>query len=187
MEFSNQQKLIVTLLTDLHSHLKIQSDIDPDFVQRVVTSGHGWALGWKYPGLFEESGESPESVGYVADVLEMWSLLEDSFEALDVEGRKALADAADPFGKDVKFPGFDGNNEHEYLSIARIFVGDLDRWSEFTDRIVNSHMRTTDGYRRMLAVFDEIRSSKMNDHDYGLFSVEELAEVLNGRRHPSNS
>jgi uncharacterized protein YfbU (UPF0304 family) len=152
----------------------------------MVTEGQGWALKWKYPGLFDDTGEDPENVKYVADVLEMWSLLESSFEELDVEGRKALSEAADPFGKDVKFPGFDGNNEHEYLSIARILVGGLDRWSEFTGRIVNSHMRTTDGYRRMLAVFDEIRSSKMNDHDYGLFSVEELAEVLNGRRHPSH-
>ncbi|MHC8348690.1 YfbU family protein [Pseudomonas sp. RT4P38] len=182
MEFSNQQKLIVTLLTDLHSHLKVQSDVDPDFIQRMVTEGQGWALKWKYPGLFDETGEDPESVNYVAEVLEMWSLLEGAFEELDEHGRKALADAADPFGKDVKFPGFDGNNEHEYLSIARILVKDLGRWSEFTGRILNSHRSTTDSYRCMLAVFDEIRSSKMSDNDYGFFGVAELAEVLNGRR-----
>ncbi|WP_052721941.1 YfbU family protein [Pseudomonas synxantha] len=185
MEFSNQQKLIITLLTDIHSHLEIESDIDPDFVQRMVSSGQGWALGWKYPGLFEDLGDDPEGVKYVADVLEMWSVLEESFKNLDAAGLKALADTSPHSGKDVKFPGFDGNNEHRYLHIARIFVEDLDRWSEFTGRIVNSHMPTTDGYRRMLEVFDEIRSNKMSNSDYGLFGVEALAKVLNGWRHPS--
>lgn len=186
MEFSNQQKLIITLLTDIHAKLAITDSVDPDFVQRMVTGGQGWALSWKYPGIFEESGEDPESVKYVADVLEMWSALEDSFNALDESGRKALAEAAETFGKDVKFPGFDGNNEHEYLSIARILVNDLDRWSEFTGRIPNSHMHTTDGYRRMLSVFDEVRSSKFSNHNYGLFGVDDLAQVLQGRRHPSS-
>lgn len=187
MEFSNQQKLIITLLTDIHSHLEVDSDIDPDFVQRMVAGEHGWALSWKYPGLFEESGDAPEGVKYVADVLEMWSVLEESFKNLDEAGLKALADSCGYAGKEVKFPGFDGNNEHRYLHIARIFVEDLDRWSEFTGRIVNSHMPTTDSYSRMLAVFDEIQTNKMNNGDYGLLGVEALAEVLNGHRHPSKS
>lgn len=183
MEFSNQQKLIVTLLTDIHSHLEVDSDIDPDFVQRMVSGGHGWALGWKYPGLFEDRNDDPEGVKYVADVLEMWSFLEDSFKDLDEAGRKAFADASGHSGKDVKFPGFDGNNEHRYLQIARILVDDLDRWSEFSGRIVNSHMTTTDGYRRMLVIFDEIRTRKIDNNDYGFLGAEDLAEVLSAKRH----
>ncbi|MEB0308342.1 YfbU family protein [Pseudomonas sp. 10B1] len=186
MEFTNQQKLILTLLTDIHAKLQISNSVDPDFIRRAVNEGQGWALAWKYPGLFEESDDDPEDVRYVADVLEMWSALEDSFNALNMEGRGQLAAAADPFGNDVKFPGFDGNNESQLLAIAQIFVSDLERWSEFSGRINNSHMRTTDGYKRMLAVFDEIRTNKLHNHDYNLFGVEELAQVLNGRRHPSN-
>lgn len=186
MEFTNQQKLIITLLTDIHAKLEIEDSLDPDFVQRMVAGGQGWALEWKYPGVFEESSEDPESVKYVSEVLEMWSVLESSFNAFDAQELKVLAGAADPFGKDVKFPGFDGNNEGQYLSIARIFVNDLGLWSEFTGRVPNSHMHTTDGYRRMLGVFEEIRSSKFSDHDYGLLGVEDLAQVLQERRHPSN-
>ncbi len=187
MEFSNQQKLIITLLTDLHTHLEVESDIDPDFVQRMVAGGHGWALGWKYPGLFEDLGDDPQDVKYVADVLEMWSVLEESFKALDEQGLKALQDACDVFGKDVKFQGFDGNNEHRYISIARVFIEDLDRWSELSGRGLNAHMHTTDGYRRMLAVFNDVQSERMNNHDYGLLGVEALAKVLNAQRHPSNA
>lgn len=186
MEFTNQQKLIITMLSDIHAKLDIEDSVDPDFVRRAVCEDQGWALNWKYPGLFDESGEDPDSVKYVADVLEMWSTLEDSFKALDAKARDELAAAADPFGTDVKFPGFDGNNEYKLLAIARIFVNDLERWSEL-GQIDNSHMQTTDGYRRMLAVFDEIRSDKSQSHDYTLFTVEEMARVLNGRRHPSRA
>lgn len=185
MDFSNQQKLIITLLTEIHANLKITEGLDPEFVQRVVNEGHGWALSWKYEGMFEGSDDSPESVLYVADVLEMWSFLEDSYNQLDVSDQKVLAEKADPFGGSVQFHGFDGNNESEYRAIARIFIDDLDRWSEFKGRGLNSHSPTTDVYRRMLPVFTDIRSKKNKEHDYGFFGVDELAEVLNSQSHPS--
>ena len=185
MDFNNQQKLIITLLTEIHANLKITDGLDPEFVQRVVNEGHGWALSWKYDGMFNGSDDSPESVKYVADVLEMWSFLEGSYKELDENDQKVLAEKADPFGTHVKFQGFDGNNESEYRSIARIFVNDLDRWSEFEGRDLNSHSPTTDVYRRMLPVFDEIRSKQMSNHDFVFFGVEELAAVLNSQRHPS--
>ncbi|WET11858.1 YfbU family protein [Pseudomonas sp. D3] len=186
MEFTNQQKLIITMLSDIHAELQIADSLDPDFVRRAVCEGQGWALNWKYPGMFEDPAEDPENVKFVANVLEMWSMLEDSFKALNAEQRAELAVVSDPFGKDVQFPGFDGNNEYELLAIARIFVNDLERWSEFTGRINNSHMRVKDGYQRMFEVFDGIRDSKYQCHDFGLLNVEQLAQVLNGRRHPSN-
>lgn len=186
MEFSNEQKLIVALLTEIHSELNIQDGLDPEFIQRAVNGNQSWALGWKYPGIFEETDEDPRAVKFVADVLDMWSLLESSFNSLDDDARRVVADAAGPFGRSVEFPGFDGNNESEYLSIARIFVEDLDRWSEFKGRILNAHMRTVDGYERMLEVFEEIRTAKMNDGDYGVLNAEELGRVLSERTHPSN-
>ncbi|WP_192938583.1 YfbU family protein [Pseudomonas putida] len=185
MEFSNQQKLIVALLTEIHARLNIEDGLDPEFIQRTVNGGQGWALTWKYPGLFEEAEEDPQTVKFVADVLEMWSALETSFNALDETGRESLQSVAGPFGTRVEFPGFDGNNETEHLSIARIFVEDLDRWSEFQGRIRNAHMRTVDGYERMLEVFEEIRTEKMNNGDYGALDAEELGRILTERTHPS--
>ncbi|MFJ3154950.1 YfbU family protein [Pseudomonas protegens] len=186
MEFTNEQKLIITLLTDIHAKLEINDSFDPDFVQRMVMRGHGWALEWKYPGVFHESEDTPEAVTLVCGVLEMWSVLERSFEALDDNQRQALSEAAGAFGRDVRFPGFDGNNESEYLSIAHILVEDLDRWDEFAGRINNAHMRTIDGYQRMLPVFEEIRDRKLDSGDFTGLDVEELAQVLSERRHPEN-
>jgi uncharacterized protein YfbU (UPF0304 family) len=185
MEFNNQQKLIISLLTDIHAKLAIQDSLDPDFVQRMVSSDHGWAIEWKYPGTFETTGEGdPEDVNYVSAVLEMWSVLEMSVKSLNQKQRKALTIAADPFGKDVKFPGFDGNNEGRYLGIARIFLNDLGLWSELDGRVPNSHGRTTSYYQRMLSVFATIRDGKFANNDYGFFNLDEIAEVLNSKRHP---
>ena len=185
MDFNNQQKLIITLLTEIHANLKITDGLDPVFVQRMVNEGHGWALSWKYDGMFEGSDDSPESVKYVADVLEKWSFLEESYNDLNASDQKVLAEKADPFGARVKFRGFDGNNESEYRSIAHVFIDDLDLWSGFKGRDLNSHSSTTDLYRRMLPVFDEIRSKRIKDHEFGFFGVEELAAVLNSQCHPS--
>lgn len=182
MEFTNQQKLIIGLLTDIHEKLAIEDSFDADFVRRAVAEDQGWALGWRYPGTFDETNDDPQEVNYVADVLEMWSVLEDSFEALDATQRKQLAEVANPFGRDVRFPGFDGNNEHELLSIAKIFVNDLDRWSEFKGRVNNSHMPTTDRYQRMITEFKAIREQKSRSHDYSLLDVNQLSQVLNSQR-----
>ncbi len=48
----------------------------------------------------------------------------------------------------VKFDGFDGNNEAEYLAFARFYTSDGSRFSEL--RIVNSHYPALPRYRAML-------------------------------------
>lgn len=181
MKFSNQQKLIVTLLTEIHAKLEIADGLDPEFVQRMVAGGYGWALSWKYPGVFTVSGDMPEAVKYVEDVLDMWAVLEMSFASLDLIERKMLDDATDPFTKELSFPGFDYIDEYEYLSIAKILIDDLNRWSEFKDRIANTHMHTSDGYLRMLSIFNEVRARRVKSRNYGLLGVQSLAEILNAR------
>ena len=180
MEFSKQQKLIITLLTDIHSALGIKNSVDPLLVQRLVNSDRGWALEWAYPGIFESAEETPEHVKFVADVLEMWEYLEEAVEALDENGRARLAQLSPHFGKNVVFQGFDGNNETELMATARILVNDLGRWSRFDGRDFNSHFPSEDGYRRMLEKYGEFE-----DHSHEL-SVDEIAELLNERVHPAN-
>ena len=128
MEFSNEQKLIVTLLTDIHGALKIKDSVDPEFVQRMVVSDNGWALSWRYPGFFESSEETPARVLFVADVLDMWEMIERYYEELDAKQREHLQQLAPIFGKAPIFRGFDGNNEAEERSIVRIFVLEIVRW-----------------------------------------------------------
>lgn len=182
MEFSNQQKLIITLLTDIHEKLGITDSVNPEFVQRMVNSNNGWALGWAYPGLFEETEETPAQVTFVADVLDMWEAIEIAYTNLSAEDKAALEQAAPVFGRAPAFPGFDGNNEAELRSIVSIFVEDLSRWSIFRGRDTNSHAEASSGYRRMLEVYNDIIGESYEFNP----TVDQLAAILNERVHPSN-
>lgn len=182
MEFSNEQKLIVTLLTDIHAALKIKDSVDPEFVQRMVMSNNGWALAWQYPGIYEHAPETPASVKFVIDVLDMWDTIERYYEDLDAAERQQLVELAPVFGKNPVFRGFDGNNEAEELGIVEILVEDLDRWEIFKGRDTNSHASLTDAYTRMREVFEEIIGTT---YEFAP-SIEELAGLLNAQIHPDN-
>lgn len=182
MEFTNEQKLIVALLTEIHKELDIENGLDPEFIQDKVSSGHTWALRWKYPGLFQDSVEPPENVKFVADVLDLWERLEQSHAALNQEGIATL-NTLSRMGERVRFPGFDGNGgDYDGYSIARIMIEELERWSTFRGRDLNAHMPMADAYRRML---DASQSLGKGHYDYE-FSVEEMAEILNAWIHPDN-
>lgn len=183
MEFTNEQKLIVALLTEIHEALDIKNGLDPVFIQDKVSSGRVWALHWKYPNLFQGGGEPPVNVQFVASVLDLWERLEHSHASLNQEGVATLTALSPVYGERVQFPGFDGNGgDHDGYSIARILIEELGRWSSFQGRDLNAHMPMADSYERMLEVS---RSFDKGSYDYE-FSAEEMAEILNARIHPDN-
>jgi uncharacterized protein YfbU (UPF0304 family) len=183
MEFTNEQKLIVALLTDIHAALNIEDSLDPVFVQDKVNSGRTWALHWKYPGLFQDRFETPANVKFVADVLDLWERLEQSYASINQEGVAALVALSPTYGDNVSFPGFDGNGgDYDGYSTARILIEELGRWSSFKGRDLNAHMPMADVYERML---DASRALGKGDYEYE-YSVEEMAEILNARIHPDN-
>lgn len=186
MHFSKEQKLIVTLLTDIHQALKIKESVNPEFVQRMVNEDQGWALEWAYPGIFEGSGTeedgTPREVSFVCDVLEMWEKIEMDYQGLSKAEKDELEGHAGVFGRNVKFPGFDGNREYSLLGIAKILINDLERWSCFGGRDLNSHMESASGYEQMLAVYEDLPGDKYARS----LTIEELAKLLNERVHPLN-
>jgi uncharacterized protein YfbU (UPF0304 family) len=158
MKMTNAEKLMTVMLAEILEALKTKGEIDPNFVKEAIFNDHLWGLEWKYHGLFAESAEpTPAPVKFVLDVLDMWSFVERGYKALS-KADKARVDAEVPFGIS-SFEGFDGNNETEYMSIARFFVEQLDRFTEFKGREFNSHMPSVARYRAMLAVFEPIRKN----------------------------
>lgn len=176
---SDGEKLIAMMLCDLSDKLKTDGEIDTALIRKVIVGGHYWALGWEMPGLFHGHVDKQTRVRFVVDVLDMWSFIEEAYETLSPDEKERLAHEADPFGTHVQFRGFDGNNETEQLGIARFLIEDLDRFTRFRSCDLNSHMPTVDTYRRMLAVFEPLRRTLVGRR----LSVNELAAVLNGRRH----
>ena len=183
MEFTNEQKLIVALLTEIHSALKIEDGLDPMFIQDKVCSGNTWALRWHYSGLFQDEEDTPEDVKFVAKVLDLWERLEHSFESLSDAQKAQLLELSPVYGGDVRFRGFDGNGgDRDGMSTVHILVEEMGRWRTFKGRDFNAHMRMSGVYERMLEASDALGKGYA-DYD---FSIEEMAQVLNAATHPDN-
>ena len=157
VKFSDGDKLILRMLCDLYEHQKEDGDFDPMFVRKAINEGHYWALDWEY-GI---NGDvtSPRVVSEVCDVLDMWSFIERGYEQLSEKDKERVESEAAPFGKDVTFKGFDGNNESEHFSVANFLINDLGRYYRFKGRDLNSHYPGIDGQRRMLAIFKPMLES----------------------------
>lgn len=180
VRLSDGEKLILLMLRDLHKHLKVKGEIDPDFVAEAIAGGHYWGLRWRYSGIFHDYEDSEKTVTEVVDVLDMWVFLESSHGKLSQKDKAQIESEAGPLGKNVRFPGFDGNNETEHLGIARFLIDDLERFSSFKGRDLNSHSPSIEAYRRMVRAFGPMR-----EHLVGRgLSAAEIIAVLNERRPP---
>lgn len=182
MKITDSEKLILLMLSALYDKLAVDGEVEPDFIRSAIFSDNIWGIPWKYPGIPFEEQNTPEIVKEVLDILDMWSSIERSYESLSDEGKVYLEREADPFGTPPKFPGFDGNNETNYIGTASFIVNDLDRFEEFKGRNFNSHCPSIDSYQRMLSVFEPIRANL----DFQLLSAENLADILKERIHPTD-
>ena len=180
MKITDGEKLILLMLSELYDKLGVEGEVEPDFIRSAIFSNNTWSIPWKYVGIPFDEQETPEVVKEVLDILDMWSMIERSYENLSSEAKKFVEKEAYPFGKDPKFPGFDGNNETEYMGTASFLVNDLDRFEEFKGRNFNSHCPSIDSYRRMLSVIKPILRSL----NFQPLSAQNIVDILKERVHP---
>lgn len=159
VRFSDGEKLLLLMMRDMYSHLKLKTgEIDPDFVAEVIYGGHYWAPKWDMPGLYHDHEDDPSHVRFVVDVLDMWSFIEEGYSKLDKKEKARVEAEVGPLGKHVQFIGFDGNNESEYMGIARFLIDKMDRFGSFKKRDMNSHVPRVGAYGRMYRVFEPMRT-----------------------------
>lgn len=183
MKLSDGEKLILVMLSEIYKHLKINSDIDPAFVQEAIHSGNTWGLGWEYTGIFHGTdNDDPPAVHHAVEIMAMWDNMEFAYEELSDEDKERVKKEAALVGQGVYFRGFDGNNESEYLNIARFLIDKLDRFSRFKGRDLNSHAPSLATYDRMLPAYREALSS----NPMPPLSASQLIPILNEQIHPSN-
>ncbi|MGL5678757.1 MAG: YfbU family protein [Plesiomonas shigelloides] len=82
------------------------------------------------------------------------------------------------------FGGFDGNNESEYMALARFMIDKMGMYSWFKGRPLNSHCPSMGPYNRILSAFQKLGSRNMFSSP---LSADEIAEVMNARIHPSHT
>jgi uncharacterized protein len=177
--FSDGEKLITLMLCEIYKHMKLKSEIDPNFVEATIHRGHLWALGWEYSGIFH--GDEPDNATRteVIQILEMWCFIERGYGKLSKKDKVRIETEADPFGKHVSFGGFDGNYEAGHLGIASFLINNLNRFSEFKGRDLNSHCPSLDAYRRMLKVFEPLRHNLIGQE----LDASQITDILNMRKH----
>ena len=174
VNFSDGEKLILWVLRDMCKGMNIKGDVDTEFIVDVICGGHYWAPRWEMQGTFHDYQDNPEDVRFVVDVLDMWSFMEEAFEALSVKDKELLKEEAKPYGEYVEFIGFDGNNETSYMGIARFLIDKMNRFTRFKGRDFNSHSPKVARYRKMLIEFEPIRKTLIGKK----LSVSQLAVLL---------
>jgi uncharacterized protein YfbU (UPF0304 family) len=175
VNFSDGEKMLMLMMGDLFKALKIKDpDSKPDFLAEVIYGGHYWAPKWDMQGVFHDHVDNPRDVSHVVNVLDMWSFMEEAYEDLSPAQKAAITEQVGPWATDVKFAGFDGNNESSQMGIAYFLVDKMNRFSRFKGRDLNSHCPTYSRYRRMLDAFEPMRASLVG----GGINVQQIVPLL---------
>jgi uncharacterized protein YfbU (UPF0304 family) len=131
---------------------------------------HGYTI--QYEGVFNELHDEMDigECQYVFDVLDMYRVLINSYEGLTDK------DGLTP--KDVRFRGFDGNNESKRLAFAE-HLQKQGTWTETLKGNLNSHSRTTMSlYPEMLAKFKPIHDQILASHGNWQLTAEQIRDVI---------
>ena len=113
-----------------------------------------------------------EDADHVLTILGIYSDLRDSY--------KQLSDKSGIDEHAVTFPGFDGNNEADLLHFSRALFKNGNYAETIGKDARNSHMPTTDMYRRQIAEWKELGSPRYP------MSKEQIVKITDSRTHPSN-
>ncbi|MGH9644355.1 MAG: YfbU family protein [Terriglobales bacterium] len=168
------EKLILLMLCEIYEHLKVKGETDTELIKEAIFSGNLWGLEWELSGIFHGHETPRQVVEETVDILAMWERLEQSFQGLLAPDKKALAETEAAFSDNVRLPGFDGNNESEYVGTARFLIDALKRFQHFKGRELNAHRETLSGHRRMLHVYEPILQQVLNKN----FTATQIAQVL---------
>ena len=123
-----------------------------------LRDGHEWIYNQKIsvsPIFTEEQSD------FVVSILSLYEVIQDSFDALSDKG--SLNEDS------VKFPGFDGNNEGEYMRFFSALV-ENDQFAHVKAN-KNSHMQKVSTYTNMLDKWESLGK------DYQL-SLDDIEAIL---------
>ena len=150
MDLTKKERLIIS------NQLRILEALYPEeaeiLLQHRTALERGYALhyDWLVTGISDEM--SHEDCTEILDILGMFRALNDCFRDLEDKDKVGIDE------QQIRFGGFDGNNEAEQLSYVRYFIFDLGRFDELREHVVNSHMRMLPRYQSMLSVYQEQKS-----------------------------
>lgn len=158
MELTKKERLI------LYNQYEILKSLNPDekeyyeIDQEILING----FKYNYDGLVHcFMDDTPEEISqFVIDVLQMYSVLNNSYDKLK-DDEKSQIDLYD-----ISFTGFDGNEETDYYVYAKFHLEKLDKFGELKESeyyAVNSHANTLNDYRKMVSLWKEVKTGRYNN------------------------
>lgn len=171
---STLEKINALMLCDLIKHFKVESSIKPEVVEHAITSGNLWILDAEYSLLCQDE-PTKEVRDFVVSVLNMYRGLSLAFRNLTSEDKEKLRGEVSfhIHEKNIQIPGFDGNNESEYVSVVEAFHA-MGRFVEQVDPIANTRSSSIHSYKLMIQEYESLdpwsRANKLN--------VNEIRSVL---------
>jgi uncharacterized protein YfbU (UPF0304 family) len=147
MDLTLQERLLIA------NQLKMLEKLYPDEAdyyskhRKAIENGYKLHYAWLVEHFSDEMTE--EECREVLDILDMYRVLTFSYQK--------LKDKSGIDEQDIRFRGFDGNNETNQYSYVQYFVIDLERYNELRYGgeypNFNSHCLMTEKYRRMLSAW----------------------------------
>lgn len=175
MTLTHGEKLILLMLSEIHTKLGITGGINGRFIGEAVMTGNTWAIDREYRGSLLATEDIAESVvDEVTDFLQMWGIIEDSYASLSEDDKLKVKAEASFSGDTPRFRGFDFNREGDHLSVAQFYTEQTDGFRSFKGRINDTHSPTLERYRHMYWRLKQIPAESR-----GRLNVEQLVDVLN--------
>ena len=164
----------LSLMNQLTILKKLDTDNAEDYANHIeiLHSGYSVLYGEVFQAVFEEM--PLDECKYVFDVLDMFRNLINSFNGLkDKQGLTA---------EDVRFQGFDGNNETKRWAFAE-YLKKTGRWQETLVGGLNSHsMMTMRRYPQMLERYEPIKQRILDSHTGNWQLTAEQIKVVIGQK-----
>lgn len=168
LKLTDKERLILANQYEIMSMLDKHSSEYYLLMSETLKAGHKWL----YEQFFDSLSEnlSDEDAQHVLKILGIYSDLRDSYSKLD--------DKSGIDKSNLNFPGFDGNNESEYLGFANNLLKHGRFKETLNETAINSHMPTTDIYKRMIACWENLGAPHYP------YSKEIIEKILASRTHP---
>lgn len=146
IELTDKERLFLANQHEILGHLNTDNSDYHFKLAEQLRDGHEWLYSQSFD-YFSENLPS-EDTDLVLDILQVYELIGDTYSR--------LSDKSGISATQVKFPGFDGNNESEFMS----FVDALEKDNRYVDVIQagnrNSHSAKVHVYERMIAKWQEL-------------------------------
>lgn len=176
MDLSKKERLF---LYNQYEILKLLNSKDKYMVEQYEEYQDVLLNGYKYnydnliQGMFDDT---PDEVSkFVWEVFNMFRALYNSYHELGDDQKEKIN------LEEIKFQGYDGNEEGEYYSYSNFILEKMKRYHEIYDNgkvELNSHSHMVPTYRKMLDAWVKVR-----DEQYTKLTVKQINAIIEAKEY----